>query len=117
MSGHCVRVGTGRCGFTKIAVESRKAAKTFSVTDDDSTAEIEAARAAAEDAAREAWHAAIALGLWPDTDLDPIEFEWLRGETGKACDPLPPMPLRENRETVYGEWRKVFVGAVGLHFI
>jgi hypothetical protein len=74
---------------------------------------------AQEDAAREAWHAAIAAGLWPDADLDPVELEWLHGETARQfefmdiADPLPPVPLREQRESAFGETRSVIVGAVG----
>lgn len=100
---------------TEIAVAAREAAKAFPVGDDDHTAEMDLVREATEDAAREAWHASIALGMWPDADLDPIELTWLRGETESSdlADPLPPMPLREVRETVYGETRKAFVGAVG----
>lgn len=72
------------------------------------------AKRAADNAAREAWHAAIAMGLWPDADLDPAELAWLHGETQEWADPLPPMPLREERESVFGETRKVIVGAVGV---
>lgn len=101
--------------FTDAAVEAREAAKAFPEGDDDHAAEMDIAREASEEAAREAWHASIALGMWPDTDLDPVELEWLRGETaeGDVADPLPPMPLRAPRETVYGETHNAFVGAVG----
>jgi hypothetical protein len=87
-----------------------------------------------------AWHAGIALGLWPDRDLAPQELEWLREETA-ALDPqrtappnngkiqclgkhgvsrtikkldieLPPMPLRDVRESVYGDRSAVTIGAV-----
>jgi hypothetical protein len=127
-----------------------------------------------EDAAREAWHAAIAVGMWPDADLDQAEMIWLedallelqrasatpkgrtsakveamlnqappdwffrvmagearekpalnlagingrkakRQEAPKAApDALPPVPLREERESVYGETYKAIVGAVGV---
>lgn len=102
--------------FTEAAMEAREAAKAFPKDDDDHLAEMDIAREASEQAAREAWHASIALGMWPDADLDPVELEWLRGETasGAVADPLPPMPLREPRETVYGETHNAFVGAVGI---
>ncbi len=87
-----------------------------------------------------AWHAGIALGLWPDRDLAPEEIDWLREETA-ALKPqrtnlhdagkihflarqgvsrtaqgleieLPPMPLREIRESVYGDRSAVTVGVV-----
>jgi hypothetical protein len=93
--------------FIDIAVGSRKS--------DDSRI----MKQAQEDAAREAWHAAIAAGLWPDADLDPVELEWLHGEVSRqyefmdVADPLPPVPLREQRESVFGEVRSVIVGAVG----
>lgn len=101
--------------FTDAAVTAREAAKAFPEGDDDHAAEMDVAREAADEAAREAWHASIALGMWPDSDLDPVELEWLRGETaeGGVADPLPPMPLRAPRETVYGETHNAFVGAVG----
>lgn len=93
--------------FIDAAVESRAGGDT------------ETMKWAQDDAAREAWHAAIAVGLWPDSDLDPVESKWLLGETGKrfesmdVADPLPPAPLRENRESVFGETRSVFIGAIG----
>lgn len=94
--------------FIKIAVESHKAK------------DVQTMQRAQEDAAREAWHAAIAVGMWPDTDLDPTELAWLHGETGKrfesmdVVDPLPPVPLREERTSVYGESYSAFAGAVGI---
>jgi hypothetical protein len=97
-------------------------------------------RAESSKAANHAWHSGIALGLWPDRDLAPQELEWLREETA-ALDPqrtappnngkiqclgkhgvsrtikkldimLPPMPLRDVRESVYGDRSAVTIGAV-----
>lgn len=105
--------------FVEIAQQARANADTFARGDEDREAELATARRAATDAATEAWHAAIAVGMWPDADLDPVESEWLLGETGKRfesmdiADPLPPVPLRENRESVFGETRSVFIGAIG----
>ena len=58
-----------------------------------------------------AWHAGIAMGLWPDTDLDPTELDWLHNET-QAADALPPMPLRVVKVTGYGEERRTVIGCV-----
>ncbi len=58
-----------------------------------------------------AWHAGIAMGLWPDTDLDPTELDWLHNETQEA-DALPPMPLRVMKVTGYGEERRTVIGCV-----
>lgn len=73
------------------------------------------------DAAYSAWHAAVALGLWSDADLDQDERDWLRdavkewnmqhGEVDQ--DPLPPMPLREVKTSIYDEEYKVTTGVVG----
>ena len=97
-------------------------------------------KAESSKAAHRAWHAGIALGLWPDRDLAPEELEWLKEET-EALAPdhttdehagrihhlerhgirrtsrsldveLPPMPLRDIRGSVYGERRVVTIGAV-----
>eukprot|EP00903_Cladosiphon_okamuranus_P001579 g1577.t1 len=97
-------------------------------------------RAESSKAANHAWHAGIALGLWPDRDLAPQELEWLREEAA-ILDPqrtaqsnnrnikcfgkhgvsrtikkldieLPPMPLRDVRESVYGDRSAVTIGAV-----
>ncbi|WP_409558623.1 replication endonuclease [Brucella pseudogrignonensis] len=87
-------------------------------------------------AATEAWHAAIAMGMWPDSDLDEVEIKWLReavtewemsgfdvDETADSAtiinrqmtdvDPLPPMPLRRLAENGYGEEVSQTIGAVG----
>lgn len=88
----------------------------------------EVARAAADAAAFHGWHAAVAIGLWSDADLDPAELAWLKGEVQewnqdrwalpagreRDIDPLPPVPLRETRESVYGVTRNEIRGAVGV---
>lgn len=92
----------------------------------------EAAEAKACEAAKETafhgWHAAVAMGLWPDADLDPRELAWLNDAVAewnqgrwalpdgrqRDIDPLPPVPLREERESVYGVQRNEIRGAVGV---
>lgn len=86
----------------------RAAAMPFS---DDRDAELAYAEEEAERAAFLAWHAGIAMGLWPDTDLDHTELDWLRNET-QETDALPPMPLRVTKETAYGEERRTVIGCV-----
>ncbi|MDJ1466152.1 replication endonuclease (plasmid) [Nitratireductor sp. GZWM139] len=70
-------------------------------------------------AALHAWHAAIAMGLWPDDTLADAELSWLRSEIiaiSKASsipppqDALPPAPIKEEKESAYGETRQSFVG-------
>lgn len=100
--------------YTEAAVECRERATEFPEGDEDRQAELDMAQECSEAAAREAWHAAIAVGLWPDVDLDPVEQEWLAGELLDVADPLPPVPLKEERESVYGETRKEIVGAIGV---
>ncbi len=84
-------------------------------------------------AAYEAWHAAIALGVWSDCDLDKQELNWLNDAVREweyekypdiraasvsneavynPADALPPMPLREAVETQYGGRRNETTGAV-----
>lgn len=95
-------------------------------------------RAESSKVAHLAWHAGIAVGMWPDRDLAPEELDWLRNETaelksdgrcrshqerihnlvpGSTNSPLqqletdlPPMPLRDVRESIYGEQRAVTIG-------
>ncbi|MGY4751424.1 replication endonuclease [Pannonibacter sp. Q-1] len=97
-------------------------------------------KAESSKAAHRAWHAGIAVGLWPDRDLAPEEIEWLRTETAaldggqqgdvrperihdlssdgansicqRLAADLPPMPLRDIRETAYGERRAATIGVV-----
>jgi hypothetical protein len=98
----------------KAAQEFRETAKGFEPGDPDARADLDDAIKASENAACEAWHAAIAVGLWADTDLDPAEREWLREELRENTDFLPPMPYREDKENDYGEWRKVVLGGIGV---
>ncbi|TPM33546.1 replication endonuclease [Mesorhizobium sp. B2-2-2] len=101
--------------FMALAAAAREAAHEFPEGDEDREAELEMAAQASDDAALHAWHAAIALGMWPDSDLDRAELDWLAGETSESeNDPLPPVPLRVERESAYGEIRKEIVGAVGV---
>lgn len=72
---------------------------------------LETARVESDSAGIEAWHAAVALGMWRDNDLDPAEREWLSGAI-RELDPLPPEPLRVTTETAYGDERSVIKGAV-----
>ncbi len=95
-------------------------------------------KAESSKAAHRAWHAGIAIGLWPDRDLAPQELDWLRNEikeldlerghqvqssgiqllkahgmnstTETLETDLPPMPLRDIRESAYGEKRAVTIG-------
>lgn len=84
-------------------------------------------------AAYEGWHAAIALGVWSDCDLDKQELNWLHDAVREwefeknpdfrakvvskeviynSADALPPMPLRDTAETQYGGKRNETIGAV-----
>ncbi|WP_295808505.1 hypothetical protein [uncultured Nitratireductor sp.] len=70
----------------------------------------------------------MAMGLWPDADLDPRELAWLNDAVAewnqgrwalpdgrqRDAEPLPPVPLREERESVYGVRRNEIRGAVGV---
>lgn len=92
------------------AAESRRRASGMA-SGRDRDEELACAQESSDLAAVLAWHAGIAMGLWPDTDLDPTELEWLRNETTLE-DALPPMPLRVEKETVYGEQRRTVIGCV-----
>ncbi|MEB2846816.1 replication endonuclease [Endobacterium cereale] len=106
--------------YATLAVEFRKAAENLGEGEDKSSFN-ETVRIANEDAAYSAWHAAVALGMWPDADLDRDELDWLRdavsewnSEKGEAdIDPLPPMPLRETKTSVFDEEYKKTIGTVG----
>ncbi|MBU1316227.1 MAG: replication endonuclease [Alphaproteobacteria bacterium] len=53
-----------------------------------------------------AYHSAVAMGLWADQDLHIKERLWLKGQLDLAENeelPLPPIPIRQDRENVYGE--------------
>jgi len=96
-------------------------------------AQIEEIAEFSETAAYEAWHAAIAAGMWADCDLDRQELNWLHDAVREwdfeknpdlrarvvtnevvynPADALPPMPLRETAETQYGGKRNETIGAV-----
>jgi hypothetical protein len=66
-----------------------------------------------DDTATHAYQACIAMGLWADRDLHASERLWLRDAldvpAGDAL-PLPPVPLRKERENVFGETVKETVG-------
>ncbi|WGJ06624.1 replication endonuclease [Brucella intermedia] len=123
--------------FSKLAEGVRSAMQAMD-KEDEALAEMEETlRQHSDAAATEAWHAAIAMGMWPDSDLDPVEVKWLREAvaewemtgveidevaesatiisliTRRAADPLPPMPLRETGENSYGETVSKTVGVVG----
>lgn len=60
-----------------------------------------------------AYHAALLCGLWADADIHPTERAWLREELGvKVGDdlPMPPVPLRAERENAFGETVKETIG-------
>ena len=60
-----------------------------------------------------AYHAALLCGLWADADMHPTERAWMREELGvKAGEdiPLPPVPLRAERENAFGETVKETIG-------
>ncbi len=96
----------------------------------------EVLRKCSDMAATEAWHVGIAIGMWPDTDMDQVELVWLKDAVNEwemtgldideeadsatiinrqlvDVDPLPPMPLREKVESGYGEEVSKTIGAVG----
>ncbi|MGQ5718301.1 hypothetical protein [Pseudochrobactrum asaccharolyticum] len=96
----------------------------------------DALREYSDKAATEAWHVGIAIGMWPDTDMDHVELAWLKDAVSEwemtgldideeadsatiinrqlvDVDPLPPMPLREKVENGYGEEVSKTIGAVG----
>uniref|UniRef100_A0A9E7ZZI8 Replication endonuclease n=1 Tax=Bosea sp. NBC_00436 TaxID=2969620 RepID=A0A9E7ZZI8_9HYPH len=64
-------------------------------------------------AAWSAYHACIAMGVWPDRDLHASERLWLREELGVVSGerlPLPPVPVREDRQNVFEETVRETVG-------
>ncbi|HHV66477.1 MAG TPA: replication endonuclease [Ochrobactrum intermedium] len=112
---------------TELLMEYRNELK--GLTDEDEKEEQNALIAEQSDCiAFESWHAAIALGIWPDADLHEAERLWLadaiaerkaerQAEKGRIfyegnAYALPPVPLRECRETAYGETRKTVTGIV-----
>ena len=120
--------------FSKLAEGVRSEIQALTEGDETLAEMDETLRQHSDAAATEAWHTAIALGMWPDSDLDPVEVKWLREAVAEwemtgveidevaesatiikrlATDPLPPMPLRETGENGYGEAVQKTVGAVG----
>lgn len=68
-----------------------------------------------DDAAQAAWHAAIAIGLWNESDLYEAETEWLADEllehhNMQPRESLPPLPIRDTVETSYNEETRKNVG-------
>lgn len=68
-----------------------------------------------DQAAQAAWHAAIAIGMWNDADLDEAEVQWLSDELSEHHDlelhqSLPPLPIRDTVETSYNEETRKNVG-------
>ncbi|ANG95805.1 hypothetical protein A8A54_04465 [Brucella pseudogrignonensis] len=112
---------------TALLMEYREELK--GLTSEEEKDEVKALIAEQSDCiAFESWHAAISLGIWPDADLHEAERLWLadaiaerkaerEAEQGQFYDKgnayaLPPVPLRECRETAYGETRKTVTGIV-----
>lgn len=100
--------------WTEAAVQARADAKQFPAGDPDAVAALDEANEASDSAARSAWHAALAVGMWPDTDIDPVEWAWLQDELKDDADALPPMPYREDKKNDYGEIRQVIRGAISV---
>lgn len=64
-------------------------------------------------AAWSAYHACIAMGIWPDCDLHASERLWLREQLGLQSDEhmlLPPVPLRIDRKNAFGETVRETIG-------
>lgn len=122
--------------FSKLAEVARAELKKLKDAGEETANLDEALRDYSYSAATEAWHTAIAMGMWPDSDMDQVEITWLRDAVAEwemtgfdideeanfatiinrqliDVDPLPPMPLREKVENVYGEEVNKTIGAVG----
>lgn len=68
-----------------------------------------------DEAAQAAWHAAMAIGMWNDADLDEAEVQWLSDELSEyhnleLHESLPPLPIRDTVETSYNEETRKNVG-------
>lgn len=68
-----------------------------------------------DEAAQAAWHAAVAIGMWNDADLDEAELQWLSDELSEYHEmelhqSLPPLPIRDTVETSYNEETRKNVG-------
>lgn len=73
----------------------------------------EHARDLSEAAARSAYHACLAMGIWPDRDLHATERLWLREQLDLDMSerlPLPPVPIREDRDNAFDETVRETVG-------
>lgn len=60
-----------------------------------------------------AYHACIAMGVWPDCDLHASERLWLREQLGLQSDEhmlLPPVPFRIDRPNAFGETVRETIG-------
>lgn len=66
-----------------------------------------------DDVATYTYQSCLAFGFWPDRDLHASERLWLRAELrlGQGADlPLPPVPLRAERDNAFGETVRETVG-------
>lgn len=68
-----------------------------------------------DQAAQAAWHAAIAIGMWNEQDLDEAELQWLSDELSEhhemeLHESLPPVPIRDTVETSYNETTRKNIG-------
>lgn len=68
------------------------------------------AKGMSAEAAWSAYHACIAAGIWADSDLHVSERLWLREQIDADSVPLPPVPIREDRENAFGEPVRQTVG-------
>lgn len=73
----------------------------------------EEAKALSAAAAWSAYHACLAMGIWPDRDLHATERLWLREQLGVAASerlPLPPVPIRQDRQNAFDETVRETIG-------
>ena len=101
----------------EIAAERGHGTKQDEVRESEQQAAIagleEHAREMSAEAARSAYHACLAMGIWPDRDLHASERLWLREQLDLDADqtlPLPPVPIREDRDNGYDETVRETVG-------
>lgn len=92
----------------RIRVELREAREELAEGERDDHMRLleDEAKALSAAAAWSAYHACLAMGIWPDRDLHATERLWLRDELGVASGerlPLPPAPVREDRQNVFEE--------------
>lgn len=93
--------------FRKLADEAKN--------DEDRQEMLEDVKFHNDQAAQSAWHAAIAIGMWNDADLDEAEIQWLSDELSEHHDlelhqSLPPLPIRDTVETSYNETTRKNIG-------